>query len=135
MAVGIPKLVKDAVKETQSGLVIEHHSNLLEEFDSLGVLRRTCSITAHLCGDVENDSVDDTGLRHDLSVDFLFTRHHLEADLIYEEHVVFVKELVNLISESIQLDVVLEVRQDTRLLLVLLRVDLESLREGRRRVH
>ena len=84
---------------------------------------------------VKDDGVDDGGLGHDTTIDLFFAAHHLEANLVYEVGIVLSEVLIDLVAEPVKLDIVLEVGQDARLLLVLHRVDLQSDRQGRRRMH
>ena len=64
---------------------------------------------AYLCSDIENDSVYDAGLGHDLAINLFLARHHLQANLVDQDLVVGREVLIDVILKTIKFDIVSEV--------------------------
>ena len=124
MAVWVAQLIDNAAEEAQSSLIVELECDLLEKLNALTlnylrVFWLFALLSAHSCRNIEDYSIDDRGLGHDLAINLLFAGHHLEADIVDQDLAARSKVLVDLISESIKLDVITKVAQDAWVLLVL----------------
>ena len=138
VAVGVAKLVHDAIHETEPGLIVQLGRDFFEELDVLlffllSLLAYFLLITGLLC-DEEDDGVDHRRVWHDSTIDALLTGHHLEADLSDQLWISRAEVCLQIVFEVVHAEIRLVVAQNARISYIVHCVHFEILRERARRL-